>query len=91
MKIAETTISSDHWSGRVNALEFTDLRTGISSIVHQSLVFTKCSNILIDEFCSNRESRISPFTENLVCEKNIKDVGRQIGKNHFQEVKLKQV
>jgi len=53
----------------VNALEFTDLRTGISSLVHQSFVFIKCSNILIAEFCSNTENRISPFTENVMCEK----------------------
>jgi len=71
----------------VNALEFTDLRTGISSVVHQSFVFIKSSNILIAEFCGNTENRISPFTENLMCKKNVKDVERQIGRNHFQEVK----
>jgi hypothetical protein len=56
----------------VNALQFTDLRTGISSPVHQSFVFTKCSSILIAEFCSNTGIRISPFTENLMCEKTPK-------------------
>jgi len=58
VKLAGTTISSD-WIELVNALEFTDLRTGISSLVHQSFVFTKCSNILIAEFSSNTKNRIS--------------------------------
>ena len=68
MKLEVTTISS----ARVNVLEFTDLRTGISSHVHPSFVYTKCSNIQIAEFCSNAENKISPFTENRMCEKTSK-------------------